>query len=590
MQYKYVLCTRLSMLAVLQKHDGTLVNIQGFEHKVSSGNRTFYFDGSIDGLIGNNYAVERNVAVQDVIGNLPRCLSRIDGRYTGVSVLDGTLEFAATDIGAVGELFYAATDTELVISTDFFDLAKAVGQLEYDRVQLPYFVACGYCRPGRTTFKTIYQLPPGEALRYSPKGSLVTESYLDDFSGIEVTFGVFKKAILHAIEAAVQQGPALEEVVMLSGGVDSSVLCALVKKVKDVSAVTYRFVPAISWNRSDEIKSEKMAKKLQVPHEIVDVDLDEINLDYLNDIIISMPFAAHLSVNFKKIFSFESSVNRKRRLWCGNDMDSLYNYAETAPLAIPSRFMFSETYAKMLRGVNGYRKYGPAKRALDLSLECLFRVRYKQRVETPKSFDELLFGLARPRDYLPYPPALRPVGEQTETQNSRVAAREPIAVAEIRKRLVDEMLKTNLSDGTHYVQLQARKLFHLDNVLLYSTPNIVHLFRELRLSLLDVAFTKRLLYRYARELGLSKNDFRSVERSAKPEQRPQDWLEVFQSTVFGGQLSERASKLAHQMDLKWTPSPATTWNEAVRIVWINNVWMKLTESGVELKWPTFGGQ
>jgi hypothetical protein len=64
-------------------------------------------------------------------------------------------------------------------------------------------------------------------------------------------------------------------------------------------------------------------------------------------------------------------------------------------------------------------------------------------------------------------------------------------------------------------------------------------------------------------------------------------LEVFGSTTFGRELREDASKLAHQMGLKWTPSPASTWNEAVRIVWVNNVWMTLTESGVELKWPTF---
>jgi hypothetical protein len=578
------------MYAVLQRDDGTLIDVRDFEHKASSDLRTFYFDGAIDGLIRSDYTIEHSVDAHAVISELPKCLPRISGQYAGVSIKDGALEFASIDIGAVHELYYATTDAEFIISTDFFDLAKVAGQLEYDPVQLPYFVACGYCRPGRTTFKKIYQLPPGEALRHSPKGSLVTESYLDDFRGVEVTFGVFKKAILHAIRAIVQQGPAFEEVVMLSGGVDSSVLCALIKKIKDVSAVTYRFLPAISWNQSDETNSEKMAKKIQVPHEIVDVDLDEINLDYLDDVIIAMPFAAHLSVNFKKIFSFESSANRKRRLWCGNDVDSLYNYAETAPLAILSRFMFSETYARMLRGINGYEKYGPAKRALDAVLERLYRVRYKQRFETPKSFDELLFGLARPREPLANPPApaLQLVGEQTETREGSLEAREPIAVAEIRKQLVEEMLKTNLSDGTHYVQLQAQRLFHLDNILLYSTPSIVHLFRELRLSLLDVAFAKRLLYRYARELGLSKKDFRSVENSAKPEQRPQDWVEVFESTTFGGELKERASKLAPQMGLKWTPSPASTWNEAVRLLWLNNVWMKLTESGVELKWPTFG--
>ncbi|MFZ1021978.1 MAG: asparagine synthase-related protein, partial [Halobacteriota archaeon] len=309
------------MYAVLQIDDGALIDVRDFEHVVSSDRRTFYFDGTIDGFIRSDYAVEHSVDAPALISELPKCLARISGQYAGVSIKDGALEFASSDIGAKQELYYATTDSELIISTNFFDLAKTVGQLEYDSMELPYFLAGGYCRHGKTTFKGIYQLPPGETLRHSPQGSIVTESYLDDFSGIKVTFGVFKNAILQAIRTAIQQDPAFDEVVMLSGGVDSSVLCALIKKVKDVSAVTYRFVPAISWNRADEIKSEKMAKKIQVKHEIVDVNLDDINLDYLDDVIISMPFAAHLGVNYKKIFSFESSVNRKRRLWCGQDVD-----------------------------------------------------------------------------------------------------------------------------------------------------------------------------------------------------------------------------------------------------------------------------
>jgi len=55
-----------------------------------------------------------------------------------------------------------------------------------------------------------------------------------------------------------------------------------------------------------------------------------------------------------------------------NDADSLYNYAETAPLAILSRFMFSETYAKMLRGVNAMKSTDLRSKRLTYSSNVCF--------------------------------------------------------------------------------------------------------------------------------------------------------------------------------------------------------------------------
>src|SRR5450759_463526 len=128
------------MYAVFQRGDRSLVAIQDFEHTVTSDSRTLYFDGTIDGLIGENYIVNRNIELGDVVSDLPRFLPALSGRYAGISLQDGRLEFAASDIGAVDELYYTTTDAELVLSTNFFALAKAVGRLDYDEREALFFI------------------------------------------------------------------------------------------------------------------------------------------------------------------------------------------------------------------------------------------------------------------------------------------------------------------------------------------------------------------------------------------------------------------------------------------------------------------
>lgn len=93
------------MFAVFQKGDGTLVRVDDFDHEVSTDIRTFFFDGAIDGLVQCDYAVDRNVDLHDVVSDLDNCSPKISGGNAGVSIRDGVLEFAASDIANVTELY-----------------------------------------------------------------------------------------------------------------------------------------------------------------------------------------------------------------------------------------------------------------------------------------------------------------------------------------------------------------------------------------------------------------------------------------------------------------------------------------------------
>jgi hypothetical protein len=566
------------MYAAVQRDDGTLINIRGVEHKISSGGRTFYFAGNIDGLVRSDYTIERDVGLHDVVGNLPKYLPRLNGRYAGLSVRDGVLEFAASDIGAVEELNYTETDKELLVSTDFFELARAKGQLDYDPSEALYFIKHGFCRKGKTTFKEIYRLPPGEALQYNVNSTITTDSYLKHFLGEKVTYDAFKNALNHLVASVIALNPSFEEVVSHSGGVDSSVLLSLVKQTKDVTAVTYRFSPAIAFNVPDVTRSERIAKKLQVDHEFVEVDLDEINLAYLDDVIRSMPFAAHLSINFKKMF--ETLRGRKKRLWSGQNLDTLYFHNLSTHGAI-HRFLLSDSYVKMLKGVKGYQRYRPAKRILDAALKRLYSYELKQRFETPGTLEELVEYFYDSESRL----ALRVAQRQNGGPSRSTEASESINVSEIRTRLFDETLGGGFITGQdHKIQHQAKKLFDMDIVLAYSTPSIVHLLRNLNLSALDVLFAKRYVYHYAQELGLSKHDFR-LNNHPQTTETSRNWLEIFESTGFGTELSQKANDSANQIGIILDVKDDHRWQKQLAVVWINKVRENLSQLGVELEWP-----
>lgn len=163
-----------------------------------------------------------------------------------------------------------------------------------------------------------------------------------------MTYDVFKKALAHSVQALIQNSPPLDEVVAFSGGVDSLVLLSLVKGVKDVSTITFRLVPPIPWNSPDTIRSARMAEKLGVCHDIIDIDLNEVDLAQLEDFAVSMPFAAHLSSYFTGMF--ERLRRQGKRVWCGQDLDGLYNYAATFDLWIIHRLLLSDSYARMIEG------------------------------------------------------------------------------------------------------------------------------------------------------------------------------------------------------------------------------------------------
>lgn len=560
------------MLAIVNRDNGTLVSVRDFHDAVSDDARTFYYVGKIDGILENTYAVDFNVALQEIVHRLPDTLPKICGNYAGLSTRDGIFEFASSDISALEELYYVTTPFELILSTDFFELAKARGQLEFDECEVRHFLKTLRCRKGRTTFKGVFRLPPGYALGLDRVNGAVTFNYLSGFRGGAVTYEVFKNTLVNSIASTIHNEPSFSEVVACSGGVDSLVLLALINRMKDVRAVTFRIIPALAFNERDVVTSVRDAQRLEVPHEFVDVDLNEINLDHLDDVILSMPFAAHPVFFYKKMF--QALRVDKTRVWTGQDADTLYCYDVAFEPSLIHRFMLSAAYARMLPGVDGHERYRFFKMALDVPLKWLVSRMYKRHFETPRSFDELVeYYIEAERIYLP----MKALGQET-CRVERVPTSSDIPVRGIRAKLFDELALYLQGGPGHKIQLQAQKLYNVEIKFAYSTAGMIHLFRNLNLSSIDVLFAKRYLYRYARELGVPKS------YTLTP---PGPWQRTVRLTYFGTELEKKAMEAATQVGLTLDTSDRNIVRTELALLWINNVRDELIRTGVTAGWPKF---
>lgn len=207
---------------------------------------------------------------------------------------------------------------------------------------------------------------------------------------------------------------------------------------------------------------------------------------------------------------------------------------------------------------------------------------YKQRLEAPNTFEGLIRYATRvDHSHL----ALRFTGQEYDQMPSTKPFQN-VNVSEIRSKIFDEKLGGVCSGGAHRVHFLAMKLFDVENILLYSTPSIVYLLRNLRLSMRDILFPKRYLYRFARELGASKSDFR-VESLRQSVRVSQGWPEILESTQFGIDFKEETADLAKRVGLTLNSTDVRRVQKRVGILWIGKVHHKSRQTDVAPTWPIF---
>lgn len=564
------------MIVHIKRKDRNIIKILDFKNKVAIDDKTIYISGTIkEDVTKEDYVIDL-IPIDTICRQLPQFLCKLRGEYIVVMTINELFEFVAADISGVGEVYYAINQGELVVADNFFDIAQTIRTLEYDTSGLNYFIKHGYCESGKTTFKRIYRLPPGRMLSLE-NGEVVVKNYLDQFKGSFIDYNIFKRALDATIRSIIADSPFKNDVVLLSGGIDSSTLLGAIKKLKpDVKALTMNYLkPSLTDNAIDVPRSKYISKKFDVEHEIVDIDFSDVNCSYLEEVIFTMPFAAHLSIHFLKVF--ELLKDRNSRIWCGQNCDSLYNLGPTGKFPSIPRFLISTPYLKMVRGVKGYKKFQMLKKAIDLAIKAFYKYRLHKIVpQTPKNINELVKYFNESDDYLA-------LSFNISERQSNVIINE-MNISDACRMLFDEKLGYYFTGRDHKI-IHSAKLFNLDVALPYSIGNMVQLFRNLNRGWADILYPKRFLYRYAKEeLNLNRNFFWSAPPVRIQCLDFENWgKRIIATTEFGGYLKEGAKNTQKRMGN--TRGEVSNLQDILGRFWVNKIHKELEDRGVDVKWP-----
>ncbi|MGY5850416.1 asparagine synthase (glutamine-hydrolyzing) [Salegentibacter sp. F14] len=240
------------------------------------------------------------------------CLQHLNGMFSFV-IWDAKTKqlFAARDRFGVKPFYYSQFGEDLYFASEIKALKTVIHEITpNDKLWAGYLAYGSYGMPNETFYNNIHQLPGGHLLEYS-QGKLNIQAWYDfkervsgimpseDFQEAKATyFDLLKESIRLRFRADVPLG------FNLSGGVDSSLLLALVNLFEDKKNITaYSFYTGDA--RYDELPwVEKMIATTANPLKKVRLSPEEVakTADFISK-IQEEPFGGIPSLAYSKIFS-----------------------------------------------------------------------------------------------------------------------------------------------------------------------------------------------------------------------------------------------------------------------------------------------
>ena len=213
----------------------------------------------------------------------PRCLARIDGRFAFV-LHHPAGTYLVRDRYGHKPLHYAVRGARLYFASEAKALLAVLGAPAPDERALLEWSLYGDLLPPRTLFRGLYSVAPGHLLEIGPDGrvgeprayydpaDVVDSKLAADYAGqpIPKLMSTLEATIEHAISS--HMDARSDVAVMLSGGVDSTVIAALAKQVKPLTG--YNFSIARNKLLDERPMAATVAKQLGIPLEGVSVDGD----------------------------------------------------------------------------------------------------------------------------------------------------------------------------------------------------------------------------------------------------------------------------------------------------------------------------
>lgn len=205
--------------------------------------------------------------------------------------------YVLRDVAGAKTVYYAADDNTLFVGNVQSEVAKALPNARISERSTRLMMVLDYYYDGDTQFSQVSEVRMGAVLASDDEGALVPYIQFDlalekHENGQHQSENVrlLRDGILKAHEKRIGS----ENVVLLSGGIDSSVMLASLRMIVDPSRLRALSFKVKGTNEDETTYAAKLARALDVPIEVVEVDpMDQAHFRGFEDDLLAMnnPYA-----------------------------------------------------------------------------------------------------------------------------------------------------------------------------------------------------------------------------------------------------------------------------------------------------------
>ena len=186
--------------------------------------------------------------------------------------------FAAVDRIRSIPLFYGLTDNKFFLSDDASWVRELVEDNRMDEIATKEFLLTGYVTGQETLFPKVKQLQAGECLwvnKCDGKLDITTQRYYrylnnNFINAAEVDlYPLMDQMLVNVFERLLESTKGRTLVIPLSGGLDSRLIVAMLKKLGKEDVICFSYGRQVNWESEIKI-SKKVAEKLSYPWEFVE--------------------------------------------------------------------------------------------------------------------------------------------------------------------------------------------------------------------------------------------------------------------------------------------------------------------------------
>jgi len=171
--------------------------------------------------------------------------------------------------------YYCSSANAVFVSTCVHDLARAAGVCEFDEEAVHQILYLQYLVDGATYYQSVHEVTMGGHLRVNPDCDTTTEPFFDLDLALEdnrLSFDENRQLLREHIDAAHRKYASQRNVVLLSGGLDSSVMLASLSDIASqgsLEAVSFK----VGGTEEDEtVYARAASEHLGTSLTIVEVD------------------------------------------------------------------------------------------------------------------------------------------------------------------------------------------------------------------------------------------------------------------------------------------------------------------------------